>query len=355
MSTLSCLTSATAASRRLAVLLALFAVLAATVGCDRDSGGAADVVLYTSVDEPVARQIIAAFEKQTGYHVRIVGDTEATKSIGLAERLRAEKNRPQADVWWGNEPFHTVALAEEGLFQPYDSPAAADIASQFKDAQHRWAGNGLRARVLIVPKRTGTMATVPAHLRARRLEDLLHPELNGQVVMARPTAGTTGGHVAAIYVVCGQQEADTIFRLLYENGVVLVAGNSQAAQQVGSGNYCIGLTDNDDVANLEAAGGDVRAILPDQGDGEMGTLTIPTTVALVAGRPQNEATRKLADFLLSAQTEQRLFDAKFAAYSVRAAEGGRAVKSMNVDYAQVARMLPEAVRRATALLEGREP
>lgn len=355
MSTLSRLTSAIAASQRLAVLLALFAVLAASVGCDRDSGGDADIVLYTSVDEPVARQIIADFEKQSGLRVRIVGDTEATKSVGLAERLRAEKNRAQADVWWGNEPFHTVALAEEGLFEPYDSPAAADIGAQFKDAQHRWAGNGLRARVLAAQKRTGAMATVPAHQGARRLEDLLNPELNRQVVMARPTAGTTGGHVAALYVLWGQEEADAFFGGLYENGIVLVAGNSQAAQHVGSGNYRIGLTDNDDVANFEAAGGDVRAILPDQGDGEIGTLTIPTTVALVAGRPENDAARKLIDYLLSAQTEQRLFDAEFAAYSVRASEGERAVKSMDVDYAEVARQLPEAVRRATALLEGREP
>ena len=49
------------------------------------------------------------FEKQTGIHVRLVTDTEATKSAALSERIEAEKDHPQADVYWGNEIFHTVA------------------------------------------------------------------------------------------------------------------------------------------------------------------------------------------------------------------------------------------------------
>ena len=69
-------------------------------------------------------------------------DTEATKSVGLAERLRAEKDNPQADVCWGNEPFHTINLAEEGVLAPYESPSAKDVPAQYKDPQHRWAATG---------------------------------------------------------------------------------------------------------------------------------------------------------------------------------------------------------------------
>src|SRR5438876_3480856 len=113
---------------------------------------AGDVVLYTSVDEPVARPVIQAFEKQTGIHVILQTDSEATKSVGLAERLRAEKANPQADVWWSNEPFHTINLAKEGVLAEYDSPAAKDVPQRFKDANHHWASSGLRARVLAVRK-----------------------------------------------------------------------------------------------------------------------------------------------------------------------------------------------------------
>src|SRR4051794_34987883 len=87
----------------------------------------AQLTLYTSVDEPVARPIVREFQKNTGIEVRLVTDAEATKSIGLAERVRAEKSNPQADVFWGNEPFHTINLAGEGLLQPCDTPSAKDV------------------------------------------------------------------------------------------------------------------------------------------------------------------------------------------------------------------------------------
>src|SRR5947209_7594392 len=77
------------------------------VGCHR-SAPPEQVVLYTSVDQPIAASIIKDFELQTGISVILQTDTEATKSAGLAERLRAEKDNPQADVWWGNEIFHTI-------------------------------------------------------------------------------------------------------------------------------------------------------------------------------------------------------------------------------------------------------
>src|SRR5829696_10109397 len=121
--------------RRMRTLLLTFAIFllpfAITSGCGRDS--AETVTLYTSVDQPYAAPIIKAFEQKTGIKVVLVTDAEATKSVGLAERIRAEKANPQADVFWGNEPFHTINLAEEGLLQPYESPAAKDVRGEFKD------------------------------------------------------------------------------------------------------------------------------------------------------------------------------------------------------------------------------
>src|SRR5690349_18045716 len=88
-------------------------------GCNRGSP-AKEVVLYTSIDEPVARPILDAFTQQTGIKVILKTDTEASKTAGLVETLRAENANPQADVFWNNEPFHTINLAEEGVLAAYD-------------------------------------------------------------------------------------------------------------------------------------------------------------------------------------------------------------------------------------------
>ncbi len=304
-------------------------------GCDSKHSG--EIVLYTSVDQPYAEPIVKEFEKQTGVHVRLVTDSEASKSVGLAERLRAEKSNPQADVWWSNEPFHTINLAEEGLLQAYVSPSAAEVLPMYADPEHRWAGNGLRARVI-----AGYDMDDPSY--RLKLEDLL--KTPGNIAMARPTAGTTGGHVAALYVLWGDAKADAFFKELRGKDIKLLGGNGPVADGVARGTFAMGLTDNDDVANAQ---GHIRAFLPDQD--AFGTLMIPTTVGLVSGSKQPDAAKKLIDYLLSREVEQKLIESNFAGWSVRNSSG---VNAMQLDYREVARAMPRAVRRATAILEGRE-
>src|SRR5215212_109872 len=123
------------------MILSLLAVgCLAVAGCDRSA--VKEVVLYTSVDEPVARPIVAEFTRRTHITVVIKTDAEASKTAGLAATLRAERGNPRADVFWNNEPFHTINLAEEGVLAAYASPASADVAGMFKDEKGRWAGNG---------------------------------------------------------------------------------------------------------------------------------------------------------------------------------------------------------------------
>ena len=98
------------------VWLALLCVVATS--CDRTPGGSSspgEVVVYTSVDEPVARPILEEFTKRTGIKVVAKFDAEASKTVGLVQMLRAEKGNPRGDVFWNNEIFHTINLAEEGV------------------------------------------------------------------------------------------------------------------------------------------------------------------------------------------------------------------------------------------------
>jgi iron(III) transport system substrate-binding protein len=346
-----------------AVPLALCVVAAALfVGCKQEpsaeppGGHSGQVTLYTSVDQPVAEPIVRAFEKKFGVTVRLFTDTEATKSAGLAARAMAEKANPQADVYWGNEVFHTINLARAGVLAAYESPEAKTVPDRYKDAEHRWAGTCLRARV-IAASGAGGPATAHAAARwANHVEALTDPALKGRVGLARPTAGTTGGHVSALYAVWGRDKADGFFRGLRANDAKLLGGNSVVAEQVGQGQLLAGLTDNDDVAAAQKAGGLLALHLPDQGEGELGTLTIPCTVGLVAGRQPDFAgpAKQLVDYLLSDAVERQLIEAKFGQYSVRAA-GKDAVRTMDVAYENVADGMGWAPGRAAALLEGREP
>jgi len=325
-----------------------FAFSVVLSGCGRDDASRQTVTLYTSVDQPVAAPIIRDFEQKTGIKVQLVTDAEATKSVGLAERVRAERNNPQCDVFWSNEPFYTIALANESLLEPYESPAAADVPARFKDTMGRWCGVGLRARVIGVHGGDGG-STGPV----KNLEDLSKAGLKDRIAMAKPTAGTTGGHVAALYVLWGDERAKVFFTKLRGNGVKLLGGNAKVAEAVGQGTFVAGLTDNDDVASAKSEGGKIEAVLPDQGEGGVGTLMIPTTVGIIARERRPQAAQKLVDHLLSRDTERKLIAAGFAGWSVRELDAAK-IKAMDVDYAKVADVMPRAVREATVILEGRE-
>ena len=143
----------------------------------------------------------------------------------------------------------------------------------------------------------------------RSLLDLTHPRWRGQVAMSKPVAGTSATQAACLFQAWGKDKAKKWYQDLKANDVKIVAGNKQAAEGVGSGQYLVGLTDTDDAMGEIDAGRPVRIVFPDQ-DAEpgsrLGTLFIPNTLAIIKGCPNPEGARKLADYLLSPEVEKRL-------------------------------------------------
>lgn len=325
----------------LSALLILSLVLAPS--CDRSPSKPQQVILYTAVDEPPAWQVVGEFKRQTGIEVIMRTDAESTKTAGLAERLEAEKGNPQADVWWSNEPFHTINLAEHKVLAPYASPSASSIPDAFKDTNNAWAGTSIRVRVLAV--------SAKCPISPRSIFDLTNPALKGKICISRPIAGTAKGHMAVLYTALGRQKFEKYLNDLKDNQVRLVGGNSIVAELVGSGQMLAGLTDNDDVEAAAHEGGKLQLVLPDQAENEMGALAVPCTAALVAGAPHDANAKKLIDFLLSQTVEYVLIDRHFAKYSVINPPAN--VKFMKVDYAQAAANMKDAVELALKILEGR--
>jgi len=254
------------------------------------------VVVYTSVDPPYAQPIVAAFEQQTGIRVVLLTDTEADKSLGLANRLRAERTRPRADVFWSSEVVRMAQLAREGVLAPYESPDRRAYPAYARDPHGLWTGFAARARVIAF--RAGE-APPP-----RDFLDLAQPALRGRVAMANPRFGTTATEAAALFQVWGEARAGAFYRALRDYGVQVVDGNSAAAEAVARGRARFGLTDTDDVYSRIDRGIALDLAFPRHGP--EGTLLIPNTVGLVAGAPHADAGRRFIDFLLAPETELRL-------------------------------------------------
>ena len=110
------------------------------------------VVVYTALDQMFSEPILQDFENATGIDVKEVYDTEASKTVGLVNRIIAEKDNPQCDVFWNNEIIRTIVLKKKGLLQKYISPESDTIPSGYKDPEGYWTGFAARARVIIYNK-----------------------------------------------------------------------------------------------------------------------------------------------------------------------------------------------------------
>src|SRR5690606_30886149 len=87
--------------------------------------------------------------------------------------------------------------------------------------------------------------------------------------------------------------------------------------QTADGRYAFALTDTDDFHVALLKGLPVAAVFPDQGEGEMGTMLIPNSVAIIKGAPHPEAARKLVDYILSEELEGLLAAARSAQIPLR--------------------------------------
>ncbi len=295
------------------------------------------VVLYTSVDDPIAQAVADRFREEMGIIVQIVGDTEATKTTGLVQRLEAEKDAPKADVWWSSEPLGTVLLARRGVLAPMESPlldSDQHLAwpTQYKSADGTWHAIAQRARVIAYNSKWVKSTRSPTTLR-----DLANPDWKGRVGMARPQFGTTRTQMAALLSQHGPEVFRRWLEALKANDVRLYDGNSAVTRALGMGEIDVGLVDTDDVwaaqrnawsvaMNYEAheVSADSMASTPEESPGGalahhsgasaaaaptmpgLGPLAIPNTVAIVKGGPHPREARVLAEFLLSARTEAML-------------------------------------------------
>ncbi len=284
---------------RTVLLLGTFGILSG--GFASVATRADEVVVYTALDRQFSEPILREFTAQTGIKVRPVFDTESTKTVGLVNRIRAERNRPRCDVFWNNEIINTLRLKNEGLLQPCQPSEAEHYPPIYRDPERYWYGLAARARVLIV----NTDLVKPEQMPTS-INDLADPRWRGRIGIAKPLFGTTASHVACLYALLGQRKAEELLNSYKANGVEIAAGNKTCATMVSAGRLAFGLTDTDDAIIEKEAGKPVAIVFPDGGADQMGTLLLPNTLALIKGCPHPEAGKRLIDYLLSPEVEARL-------------------------------------------------
>ena len=298
-----------------------------------------EVVVYVSEDQVFSEPVLRDFVKDTGIRVRTVYDTEETKSTGAMNRLIAEKDNPQADVYWANEPIRTIVLKQKGISTQYFSPNAEGIPDNFKDPQGYWTGFSARARVFIVGKEEEPPSSIFAYTDER---------WRNKAVVANPLFGTTTSWVAALFTIWDEDKARDFMERMKQNGTKISTSNGESTMLVANKEFVFSLVDSDDATNAIRDGKPVMQVYPDQEEEGLGCLVLPNATVLIKGGPNPENGKKLIDYLLSPQTERKLAFADCAQIPLhKGVETPNDVikieelKSMNVNFEAVARKLQE--------------
>ncbi len=247
-----------------------------------NASNANTVTVYTSQDEEYADPLFKAFEKETGVKVLAVYDSEAVKTVGLANRILAERTHTQCDVFWNNEELRTRLLASKNVFA----------------SSNGWVLLGYRTRRMVINSNLVSATVAPA-----RFSDATNQVWRGNLTLAYPLFGTTVTHFLALR----QHWGDAAWRqwcgALAANNPFLVDGNSVAGRQVGSGEVKIGFTDSDD-AFAEQREGRPVVMLPLSDE----SLVIHNTAGICAGAPHGETARKFLDYLQRRDVQQVLVE-----------------------------------------------
>ena len=93
------------------------------------------LLIYSTHPENLLEIVADEFTKKTGVKVEFIN-----LKGELSDRIRAEKENPQADIMYGGASSLFMDLKEEGLFEPVETTWGNELEPQFKDSDNCWYG-----------------------------------------------------------------------------------------------------------------------------------------------------------------------------------------------------------------------
>ncbi|AWW65174.1 TPA: ABC transporter substrate-binding protein [Mannheimia haemolytica] len=232
------------------------------------------LTVYCSATNELCEQEVQAFGKK--YNVKVAFVRNGSGST-LA-KIEAEKNNPQADVWYGGTLDPHSQAAEMGLLEPYKSPNLEQIIEKFREPA-KLKGNYSSAVYMGILgygvnldriKKLG-IEKVPS-----TWEDLLDPRLAGEIQIADPqSSGTAYTAIATFVQLLGEEKAFDYFRKLHKNISQYTKSGITPARNTARGETAIGIGFLHDYAIEKKNGANIEMTAPTDGTGyELGGVSI---------------------------------------------------------------------------------
>ncbi|MFD8304839.1 thiamine ABC transporter substrate binding subunit [Streptomyces sp. NPDC059690] len=198
----------------------------------RSSGDSRTVTLVSHDSWAVSKSVLADFERQSGYKVRVLKSGDAGQAVNKA---LLTKDNPQGDVFFGVDNTLLSRALDNGLFQSYEAKGANTVQSPYRVDQDKH-------RVTPIDYGDICVNYDKAYFSKHRLtppqsfDDLVKPAYKNLLVTENASTSSPGlGFLLGSAAQYGDGGWQDYWKKLKANGVKVVDGWEQAYNQEFSG------------------------------------------------------------------------------------------------------------------------
>jgi len=165
-----------------AVSVFLISLLVLSLACNgpRHSNS---LLIYTPHGQDMLRDFVARYKQA---HPEVDVQFLDMGSREVLERIRAERNRPQADLWWGAAHTTFQTAADENLLAPYQPTWADKVPDYARDAEGRWYGTYETPEVIVY-----NSSAVRAEEAPKDWDEVIDPKWRDKVLIRNPNPSDT--------------------------------------------------------------------------------------------------------------------------------------------------------------------
>ena len=278
------------------LLLALICVSALLLSCyPANKASKRRLLIYTPHGNDMLQDFVARYKQQ---HTDVDLQFLDMGSQEILARVRAERNRPQADVWWGAAQTTFQTAAEENLLAAYRPTWAAKVPPSSHHPNDLWYGTYETPQVIAYNSEAVRHEEAP-----RDWDDVLDPKWHDKVLIRNPNPSDTmraifGAMIWRFYKDTGSPEKGYDWlRRLDANVHEYTADGTLLMQKLARREGLITLWDLPDVRIYQDKKLPVAYVIP-----ASGTPVITDAIAIVRGAPNEAEARQFYEFVTTAES-----------------------------------------------------
>jgi len=217
----------------------------------------------------------------------------------VLDRVRAEKDNPQADVWFGAPAEAFDRATRENLLEPYIPTWSNSVSVEARENHDHWYGTYLTPEVIAYNTQAVTAAQAP-----KDWDDVLDPKWKGKLLIRDPIASGTmraifGAIIARSVARTGSPQAGYDWlKKLDANTREYVLNPTLLYQKLGRQEGVITLWDMPDIATLQQRTGiPVGYLIPSSG-----TPVLVDGIAIVKGTKHPKEAKLYYEFVTTPET-----------------------------------------------------